>query len=145
MNINITSHKMNLAVQCSRYTRYISASSIPLTGFNDVFTYLGYIKDTYHYVNNHNEVYIKSPDGGMEYVADWLHDHKMLWTDHPISYRLITHKSMNYFTTLITKTPIITTKTWISFFPRGITIQNLIRFVNLIGCNHSIIIIFRLL
>lgn len=88
---------MNLAVQCSRYTRYISASSIPLTGFNDVFTYLGYIKDTYHYVNNHNEVYIKSPDGGMEYVADWLHDHKMLWTDHPISYRLITHKSMNYF------------------------------------------------
>tara|TARA_B100000886_G_scaffold184802_1_gene126798 strand:- start:181 stop:585 length:405 start_codon:yes stop_codon:yes gene_type:complete len=97
MNINITSHKMNLAVQFSRYTRYISASSIPLTGFNDVFTYLGYIKDTYHYVNNHNEVYIKSPDGGMEYVADWLHDHKMLWTDHPISYRLITHKSMNYF------------------------------------------------
>ena len=97
MNINITSHKMNLAVQFSRYTRYISASSIPLTGFNDVFTYLGYIKDTYHYVNNHNEVYIKSPDGGMEYVADWLHDHKMLWTAHPISYRLITHKSMNYF------------------------------------------------
>ena len=97
MNINITSHKMNLAVQFTRYTRSISASSIPLTGFNDVFTYLGYIKDTYHYVNNHNEVYIKSPDGGMEYVADWLHDHKMLWTDHPISYRLITHKSMNYF------------------------------------------------
>jgi len=88
---------MNLALQFSRYTRSISASSIPLTSFNDVFTYLGYIKDTYHYVNNHNEVYIKSPNGDMDYVADWLDEHKMLWTDHPISYRLITYKSMNYF------------------------------------------------
>jgi len=61
------------------------------------FSYLGYIKNTSHYINEHNEVFSKMPNGNLEYVADWLDEHKMLWTDYPITYRLVSLKEQNYF------------------------------------------------
>ena len=61
------------------------------------FTYLGYVKNTSHYINEHNEVFSKMPNGNLEYVADWLDEHKMLWTDYPITYRLVSLKEQNYF------------------------------------------------
>tara|TARA_B110000467_G_C18287619_1_gene462677 strand:- start:424 stop:723 length:300 start_codon:yes stop_codon:yes gene_type:complete len=59
---------------------------------------LGLVKDKPHYVNQHNEVYSRTGGGSaMNYEAHWLDDYKMLWTDYPLTYRLVTFKEMDYF------------------------------------------------
>ena len=61
------------------------------------FRYIGYIKYKPHYANLCNEVFSPIKGGGAQYEGTWLEDYKMLWTDHPMIYRLVTFKAMNYF------------------------------------------------
>ena len=63
----------------------------------DSFTFLGMIKQKPHFINPYYEAYEMNLYGRLDYCADWLDDHKMLWTDDPINYRLITIKNKNYF------------------------------------------------
>ena len=87
--------------------RAISATATPVyeTAFSkfpfnhkyDIFSYLGMVKNKPHYYNLYNEVYISHGMGELEYVADWLEEYKMLWTDYPVTYRLITVQKKDYF------------------------------------------------
>ena len=61
------------------------------------YKFLGIIKNQPHYRNMLDEVYTYHKGEGLEYVADWLHDYKMLWTDYPVLYRLVTINQTNYF------------------------------------------------
>ena len=61
------------------------------------YKYLGLIKNQPHYINEYNEVYMHEHSEKLEYVADWLDDYKMLWTDNPEIYRLVTINNQNYF------------------------------------------------
>ena len=88
---------MSIATRCIRTSFYPITSALPLTSEKDKFSYLGIVKNTPHYVNQYNEVYFRSHCGDMEYAAEWLEDYKMLWTDHPIIYRLRTQKAINFF------------------------------------------------
>ena len=61
------------------------------------YKFLGIIKNQPHYRNCFDEVYMYHKGEGLEYVADWLHDYKMIWTEHPILYRLTTINQKDYF------------------------------------------------
>lgn len=63
----------------------------------DSFTFLGMIKQKPHFINPYYEAYEMNFHGRLDYCADWLEDHKMLWTDDPINYRLITINNRDYF------------------------------------------------
>ena len=93
---------MNTAFRNTRrmYASFIPItydSAIPYAQKDDVFKYLGLIKNKPHYVNQYNEVYSRMGFGNMRYEAEWLDEYKMLWTDYPVIYRLITFKEMDYF------------------------------------------------
>ena len=90
---------MNTMIQLSRETmKHGFKTTIPEFTFTETpFRYLGLIKNIPHFVNPRNEVYYNNIGGNFEYSADWLEEHKMLWTDNPISYRLITLNGVNYF------------------------------------------------
>lgn len=70
---------------------------LPFTQKYDNFTYLGVIKNRPHYKNLYDEVFLCHSYGKLDYVADWLEEYKMLWTDYPVNYRLITVKKKDYF------------------------------------------------
>ena len=95
----IYQNKMNTMIQLSRQTiKNGFKTTIPeLTFSASPFRYLGLIKNIPHFINPKNEVYYTNVGGNLEYSADWLEEHKMLWTDNPISYRLITLNGVNYF------------------------------------------------
>ena len=61
------------------------------------FKFLGIIKNQPHYKSIFNEVYLHNKGDGLEYVADWLDEYKMLWTDYPVLYRLRTINEQDYF------------------------------------------------
>ena len=71
--------------------------ALPLLHKYDNFTYLGMVKNKPHYKNLYDEVFLCHAHGKLDYVADWLDDYKMLWTDYPVNYRLITVKKKDYF------------------------------------------------
>ena len=59
--------------------------------------HLGYIKNNSCYVNTNNQVFSMRKGGEMHYEANWHDGNKMLWTNYPFIYRLVSFKSMNYF------------------------------------------------
>lgn len=61
------------------------------------FKFLGIIKNQPHYRNMFDEVYTYHKGEGLEYVADWLDEYKMLWTEYPVLYRLTTINQKDYF------------------------------------------------
>lgn len=92
-----------MALQRAIYTNAIPlyesavAAAMPLLHKYDNFTYLGMVKNKPHYKNLYDEVFLCHSYGKLDYVADWLDEYKMLWTDYPVKYRLITVKNKDYF------------------------------------------------
>tara|TARA_B110000467_G_C18032665_1_gene321543 strand:- start:246 stop:629 length:384 start_codon:yes stop_codon:yes gene_type:complete len=78
--------------------KYGNTIPIPVPGvFHSEFKFLGIIKNRPHYKSIYNDVYLHHKSDDLEYVADWLDEHKMLWTDYPLSYRLTTINEQDYF------------------------------------------------
>lgn len=74
-----------------------TAYALPLTDYHDNLTYIGMIKNRPHYKNYLDEVFVINRFKQYDYVADWLEDHKMLWTDYPQIWRLVTVNKKKYF------------------------------------------------
>lgn len=99
--MNFVARNLNLAIKQSRK---FSSSFLPVTPpplvtspqKGSEYKFFGIVKRNPHYINKYNEVYTMK-NGVMVYHADWLDQHKMLWTDYPLTYRLVTFKNMNYF------------------------------------------------
>jgi len=68
----------------------VCQSAYALPNYSDNMTYIGMIKNTPHYKNYQDEVYVINSINEYDYVADWLDQHKMLWTDYPEIWRLVT-------------------------------------------------------
>ena len=85
---------MSISILCNYAYRM---RAIPSVHISNSLSYLGMLKNKPHYLNIDDEVYVEKCDGNLEYVAEWLPSYKMLWTDDPIIYRLITIKDKNYF------------------------------------------------
>lgn len=85
----------NLAVYKTRICP--TAYALPMTNYHDNLNYIGMIKNKPHYKNYANEVFVTNGYNQYDYVADWLEDYKMLWTDYPEIWRLITINKKNYF------------------------------------------------
>ena len=76
---------------------HVCQSAYALPNYNDNMRYIGMIKNIPHYKNYQDEVYLINSFNQYDYVADWLDEHKMLWTDYPQIWRLVTVNKKNYF------------------------------------------------